>query len=51
VHWRTRLVARDGDPLPHLGARTITIPENPLGFVRAVDVRDPDGHALEVVEP
>ncbi len=51
VHWRTRLVARDGDPLPRLGARTVTIPENPLGFARAVDVRDPDGHALEVVEP
>ncbi len=52
VHWQTRLVTRDGPPLEKLGqGRPVVIPGHELGFVRGVTVRDPDGHALEIVEP
>jgi len=32
-------------------ARPVAIPGHELGFARGVTVRDPDGHALEMVEP
>ena len=32
-------------------ARPVGLPGHELGFARGVTVRDPDGHALEVVEP
>ncbi len=32
-------------------ARPVAIPGHELGFTRGVTVRDPDGHALEMVEP
>jgi catechol 2,3-dioxygenase-like lactoylglutathione lyase family enzyme len=52
VHWQTRLVARDDAALASLGASPpIAIPGHELGFTRAVAVRDPDGHRLEVVAP
>jgi len=51
VHWETRLVARDGATLGSVGPRPVAIPGHELGFARAVMVRDPDGHSLEVVEP
>jgi len=51
VHWQTRLVT-DHDALEKLGqARPVAIPGHELGFARGVTVRDPDGHALEMVEP
>jgi catechol 2,3-dioxygenase-like lactoylglutathione lyase family enzyme len=60
VHWETTL--RVGDARAAAGklraarARTIStdvveLPGRPLGFGRAVLVRDPDGHALRLVEP
>ncbi len=49
LHWQTRLVAGDGAPLGALGGRPVELPDRPLGFGRAVAVRDPDGHTLEVV--
>ena len=52
VHWQTRLVARDGAALARVGRqRPVALPGPELGFARAVTVRDPDGHTLEVVEP
>ncbi len=45
LHWRTRLVADDGL------AGAVDVPGRALGFARAVTLHDPDGHALEVVEP
>jgi catechol 2,3-dioxygenase-like lactoylglutathione lyase family enzyme len=52
VHWETRLVARDEAAMAKL-ARTppVAIPDHALGFARAVAMRDPDGHTLEIVEP
>jgi catechol 2,3-dioxygenase-like lactoylglutathione lyase family enzyme len=51
VHWQTRLVLGDGAPLEQLGrGPPVTVPGNELGFRRALSVRDPDGHTLEIVE-
>lgn len=52
VHWRTQLVVRDAAALERVGRRRpVALPGPELGFARAVAVRDPDGHTLEVVEP
>jgi catechol 2,3-dioxygenase-like lactoylglutathione lyase family enzyme len=52
VHWRTRLIARDGTALEVVGpSRPVATPGRELGFARGLTVRDPDGHTLEVVEP
>jgi catechol 2,3-dioxygenase-like lactoylglutathione lyase family enzyme len=52
VHWRTQLVARDTAALERVGRRRpVALPGPELGFARAVAVRDPDGHTVEVVEP
>lgn len=50
LHWQTRLSAADAALLEELG-RPVSIPEERLGFSRAVTLRDPDGHYLEVVTP
>jgi catechol 2,3-dioxygenase-like lactoylglutathione lyase family enzyme len=50
LHWQTRLIAEDADALDALGS-TIAIPGAPAGFDRAVGLRDPDGHHVEVVTP
>ena len=51
VHWQTRLLA-GGDALERLArAQPVAVPGHELGFARGVTVRDPDGHALEIVEP
>jgi catechol 2,3-dioxygenase-like lactoylglutathione lyase family enzyme len=50
VYWQTELIARNGDALDHLG-RPLALPDASLGFVRALRLRDPDGHALEVGTP
>ena len=51
VHWQTRLLT-DHDALDKLGqACPVAIPGRELGFARGVTGRDPDGHALEMVEP
>jgi catechol 2,3-dioxygenase-like lactoylglutathione lyase family enzyme len=51
VHWQTRLVLGDGAALEQLGrGPPVTVPSHELGFRRAVSVRDPDGHTLEIVE-
>jgi catechol 2,3-dioxygenase-like lactoylglutathione lyase family enzyme len=50
VYWQTRLAAANDTTLDELG-RPIGIPDARLGFERAVALRDPDGHYLEVVTP
>ena len=50
--WSTRLVAADGARLEDLGDGPVADPPgDDLGFDRGITVRDPDGHALEIVEP
>ncbi|HSE93161.1 MAG TPA: VOC family protein, partial [Methylomirabilota bacterium] len=60
AHWQTTLVTRDPALLaPRLRAAravfvssgVVTLEDRKLGFERAVLVRDPDGHALQVVAP
>ena len=52
VWWSTRLVAADGARLEDFGAGPAADPvDDDLGFDRGITVRDPDGHALEIVEP
>lgn len=52
VWWSTRLVTANGDRVEALGqGRPADPPGDELGFDRGVTVRDPDGHALEIVEP
>ena len=58
AHWQTRLVADTRDMIPALdrarvtfvSAGVVTLPEDQLGFTVGLLVRDPDGHALELVE-
>jgi catechol 2,3-dioxygenase-like lactoylglutathione lyase family enzyme len=61
AHWQTRLVAADAEAA-HRAVRTgacggiispgVVAPAEPaLGFARGALVRDPDGHALQVVQP
>jgi catechol 2,3-dioxygenase-like lactoylglutathione lyase family enzyme len=52
VHSQTRLVVSGAAALERLApGRPVATPEPALGFGRAVSLRDPDGHTLEVVEP
>jgi len=61
AHWQTRLVAADAEAV-HRAVRGgacggiispgVVAPAEPaLGFARGALVRDPDGHALQVVQP
>ena len=59
VHWQTTLVSDDaeavaravrGSPCAMLSPGVATPPERELGFTRGLLIRDPDGHALKVVE-
>lgn len=52
VHWQTRVVATDAATVASLAAgATAQLPDRTLGFAVGGVVRDPDGHALEVVGP
>ncbi len=59
-HWQTVLVATDADALSRAlrgGAcrlespAVVTPPERVLGFTKGFMARDPDGHALQVIQP
>jgi len=50
LHWQTRLVAHDAEAMAAFGA-AVRLPGKPMGFERAVGLRDPDGHFVEVVTP
>jgi catechol 2,3-dioxygenase-like lactoylglutathione lyase family enzyme len=59
VHWQTRMVARDAATAAarlraaraaFVSPDVIVLPDGQLGFRRGFLTRDPDGHALQVVE-
>lgn len=59
LHWQTTLIVKDVDAIVQrlrsnqtifISPRVITLPEKTLGFKKGVLVRDPDGHALRLVE-
>ncbi|MFB3817385.1 MAG: VOC family protein [Candidatus Methylomirabilales bacterium] len=57
-HWQVRLVDRQVEAAARLragGGRlvspgVVTLPDRSLGFGRGLLARDPDGHAVQVVE-
>jgi catechol 2,3-dioxygenase-like lactoylglutathione lyase family enzyme len=60
MHWQTTLRATLGDPLlarlraanvPYVSPGVVDTPDRALGFSRAMLVRDPDGHVMEIVKP
>ena len=60
AHWQTALVAADvegasrmvrGSGCTLLSPGVVPLVEQVLGFTRALLIRDPDGHALAVIEP
>lgn len=59
LHWQTRLVTRSLDGAERrlraahatfVSPGAVPLPDSRLGFSRGVLIRDPDGHALEVVQ-
>jgi catechol 2,3-dioxygenase-like lactoylglutathione lyase family enzyme len=58
-HWQIRLATRDGDAAARdlragkaafVSPGVIAVPDGRLGFGKGVLVRDPDGHAVQLVE-
>ena len=59
LHWQTRLVTTDAKAAAHklnsgksvfVSSGVVTILQNSLGFASGLLVRDPDGHALLVIQ-
>jgi catechol 2,3-dioxygenase-like lactoylglutathione lyase family enzyme len=59
VHWQTELLTADADAVLHaadaakvtaVSAGVVTLPDAGLGFRKAVTLRDPDGHVLQLDE-
>jgi len=58
-HWSTRLVVPDIEAAvalvqgraPFISTGVVTLPDRALGFSKGLLVRDPDGHALQLVAP
>jgi catechol 2,3-dioxygenase-like lactoylglutathione lyase family enzyme len=58
LHWQTRLVAARGPsperlggaPVRFVSSEAVELSARELGFARGLLVRDPDGHALQIVE-
>lgn len=59
VHWQTRFRGADAESMgkslsaaraPAVSAGVVEVPESTTGFRRALTVRDPDGHAVQIVE-
>jgi catechol 2,3-dioxygenase-like lactoylglutathione lyase family enzyme len=60
VHWQTTLIARDLEAttqqvragrFPLVSPGLVTLPAGQLGFTAGVLVRDPDGHAMQLITP
>ena len=59
IHWQTRLETRDLDALARrargsvklVSPGPVTLPDRTLGLARGMQLRDPDGHVMEVSEP
>jgi catechol 2,3-dioxygenase-like lactoylglutathione lyase family enzyme len=50
VHAQTRFTGSAGTAV-FISAAAVDVPDGSAGFRKAVLVRDPDGHAVEIVEP
>jgi catechol 2,3-dioxygenase-like lactoylglutathione lyase family enzyme len=59
MHWQTTLVTRDITRVAHrlwagkfalVSPTLVTLAEGQLGFTAGLLVRDPDGHAMQVIE-
>lgn len=58
-HWRTILVVPDAEAAAatlrgsaqFISPSVVTLPDQALGFTKGFLVRDPDGHAMQVVSP
>jgi catechol 2,3-dioxygenase-like lactoylglutathione lyase family enzyme len=59
AHWQTKLITRDATAasmeaqaakLAFVSSGLVALPENIVGFKRGFMVRDPDGHALQLIE-
>jgi hypothetical protein len=59
VHWQTTVLVPDVAAAAQvvkrwqfrlLSSTPVTIPDTTLGFQRAILVRDPDGHVIQLVE-
>ncbi|OQW33409.1 MAG: hypothetical protein A4E19_03100 [Nitrospira sp. SG-bin1] len=58
-HWQTTVVVPDveiaGDRVRGMGqwisTGAVTLPDNSVGFTKGMIVRDPDGHAIQLVSP
>jgi catechol 2,3-dioxygenase-like lactoylglutathione lyase family enzyme len=60
AHWQTTLVSQDaeavargirGSPCAMMSPTVVTPTDRALGFAKGLLIRDPDGHALAVVQP
>jgi hypothetical protein len=58
-HWQTTLVVPDVEAaagvlrgmVQFVSSSVVTIPDKALGFRKGLQIRDPDGHALQIVSP
>ena len=58
-HWQTTLVVPDVEAAAatlramaqFVSSAVVTLPDKALGFTKGVQVRDPDGHAIQIVLP
>ena len=58
-HWQTTLVVPDveaasstlRETAQFISSAVVTLPDRLLGFSKVVQVRDPDGHVMQLVSP
>ena len=58
-HWQTTLVVPDVEAaaatlrgtVQFISSRVVTLPDKALGFTKGFQVRDPDGHAIQIISP
>jgi catechol 2,3-dioxygenase-like lactoylglutathione lyase family enzyme len=58
-HWQTTLVVPDVESVAatlrataqFVSSAVVTLPDKALGFTKGFQVRDPDGHAIQIVSP
>ena len=58
-HWQTTLVVLDVEAAAatlrgtakFVSSAIVTLPDKALGFTKGFQVRDPDGHAIQIVSP
>jgi catechol 2,3-dioxygenase-like lactoylglutathione lyase family enzyme len=58
-HWQTTLVVPDVEAAvatlrgtaQFISSRVVTLSDKALGFTKGFQVRDPDGHAIQIISP